>query len=93
MQEVQLLAALHHERIVKYVDSYREGDELVIVLEYVQGGDLRGLMKRVIAANRVFEEKVIWSYVDQLAEGLAYMHAQRIMHRCGLSRNIGKEGI
>lgn len=81
LKEIKLLQSLQHPNIIRYVDSYIDNNELFIVLEFAEGGDLKGLIKRVISANRVFEESIIWSYIEQIASGLHHMHAKRIMHR------------
>lgn len=81
LKEIRLLQSLNHPNIVRYIDSYIDNNELIIVLEFAEGGDLKGLIKRVKQANRVFEEAMIWNYAEQITAGLHHMHAKRIMHR------------
>lgn len=45
LKEVGLLRSISHPNIVKYQDSFLEGDDtLYIVLEWAGGGDLKGLI-------------------------------------------------
>lgn len=39
--EVQLLQSLSHPHVVKYLGSYRTSHGLAIVMEYMEGGELR----------------------------------------------------
>eukprot|EP00798_Chlamydomonas_sp_ICE-L_P022851 gene22851-30025_t len=76
-QEVALLSQLNHANIVRYIGTKREGASLFIFLEYVAGGSISSLITRF----GPLEEDVIRVYTRQLLSGLAYLHAQRTVHR------------
>jgi len=76
-REVALLSMLNHPNIVRYVGTLREGASLFIFLEYVPGGSIASLLMRF----GPLEEAVIKIYTRQILSGLAYLHAQRTVHR------------
>ena len=42
LKEIRLLQSLSHPSIICYRDSYIDNNELIIVLEFAEGGDLKG---------------------------------------------------
>lgn len=93
LKEIQLLASLHHPNIIRYEDSYLDlaTNELVIVLQWARGGDLKKLIRKVKGGQariREFSEGMVWKYASELASALAYMHRKRIMHRDLKAANI-----
>ena len=86
LKEIQLLESLRHENIIRYEDSYIDPttNELVIVLQWARGGDLKKLIKKVKSGQAKiteFSEGMIWKYAAELSAGLEYMHEKRVMHR------------
>lgn len=78
---------IHHEiallslcspspRIVKLHDVFQTDKELVIVMEYAPGGD----MQTIIDDNLVPFESDVVKFMQQLVEGLAYLHHRKIAH-------------
>ena len=43
---MRLHSSLQHENVVKLYAAFQEGDRVVMVQEYVDGGDLFGLLNR-----------------------------------------------
>jgi NIMA (never in mitosis gene a)-related kinase len=88
--EVTLLQALAHPNIVACLDAFfdRDTEELVIVLEMVEGGDLKELIREMRANRRKFTEKRVWMILESMAAALGYMHSQRILHRDLKSGNV-----
>jgi serine/threonine protein kinase len=83
LKEVKLLQTMSHPNIINYVDACIEpaSNELVIVLEWAEGGDLKNLIRKVGASNRSFSERQVWKYCLEMARGLHHMHSKRVMHR------------
>jgi eukaryotic-like serine/threonine-protein kinase len=76
-REIQALASMNHPKLVAAVDSGQDGNVHYLVTEYVNGVDLRKLVRRVgplgmtVAANIIF----------QVADGLEHAHSKGIIHR------------
>jgi serine/threonine protein kinase len=60
----------------RYVDGFIDPatNELVIVLEWAQGGDMKNLIRRVKKAQRGFSERQVWRYALEMAQGIKHMH-------------------
>ncbi|GAB4815162.1 hypothetical protein N2152v2_002208 [Parachlorella kessleri] len=93
MNEVELLKNLNHKNIVKYLGSCRTKTHLYIILEYMENGAL----STIIRANKFgpFPESLVAVYIQQVLQGLAYLHEQGVVHRDIKGANIltTKEGL
>ena len=75
--EIHLLASLNHSTLVTLYDAITdEADRVALVLEYVEGRDLRD----ELAAGRIDERTTAMIGAD-IADALAYVHARGIVHR------------
>ena len=81
LQEVRLLQSLDHPNVIQYLDSFFDGRELVIVVEWAAAGDLKRQLRKARERALRFEERVIWKYFAQVCDALAYLHGRRILHR------------
>jgi NIMA (never in mitosis gene a)-related kinase 1/4/5 len=86
LNEVRLLASLQHKNIIKFHEAFPHGRScysmsLCIVMEYAQGGDMDRLIKRHRSKGTSIPEESIWSYASQIANGLCYLHQNKILHR------------
>ena len=72
---------LDHQNIIKYLDSFIHNNELIIVTEWAEKGDLKRLIKTQQQEDNPFDEIKIWEYMFQIASALQHMHEKRIMHR------------
>lgn len=56
LNEIRLLASIDSPYIIKYKSAFFEekNSMLCIVMEYADGGDLQGLMKKKISKNHKF---------------------------------------
>ncbi len=77
IQERSILTDLRHPNIVEVHDLVVEGDRLGIVMELVEGGDLRG---RLRAAGTLGHREAVTATCAVL-DGLAEAHAQGCLHR------------
>jgi len=91
--EVELLQNLNHRNIVKYLGSFRTSTHLYIILELMENGSLSNVIKT--SKFGPFPESLIPVYVHQVLQGLAYLHAQGVVHRDIKGANIltTKEGV
>ncbi|MBK9055183.1 MAG: protein kinase [Chloroflexi bacterium] len=76
-REAEVLRQLDHPNIVRLIDTVEEGEQLLIVMEYVPGGSLRDWLDRSprLPLARVLEIGL------ELADALARTHHLRIIHR------------
>jgi serine/threonine-protein kinase len=76
LREIKVQAALDHPNIAKLHTAMRAGNQLVMVMEFVDGTSLAQMLERgPIAAGTVA------SYVAQVLDALAYAHARGVVHR------------
>lgn len=75
--EARSAARLQHPNIVSVYDSDRDGDIAFLVMEYVEGDDL----KHHLDKGEVYTLQQTLSIMSELLSALAYAHQQKIVHR------------
>lgn len=95
IREVNMLQSLENSNIVRYLDSFIEDNELVIVLDWAEGGDLGKVLKDRQAAGHFFQEQEVLAIFSQVCAAVHHMHERRIMHRDLKPSNIliSNEGV
>lgn len=79
-REVDILKKLPpHKSIVQLVDAFEEGNWFLLVLELVGGGDLYTIL--IARAPPQLLEREAAFVLRQLADGLAFLHGQGVIHR------------
>ncbi|XP_043957725.1 myosin light chain kinase, smooth muscle-like [Gambusia affinis] len=76
-KEIQVMNKLHHPKIVQCQAAYETRSELAMVMEYVAGGEL---FERIVDENFEHTELTSARYVQQILEGMQYVHKQNIIH-------------
>ncbi|MFN0126956.1 MAG: protein kinase domain-containing protein [Verrucomicrobiales bacterium] len=82
-REGRLLARLHHPNIVTIYDSGRAGDFFYLLMEHVDGVNLRQAMR----AGR-FSARDALTIVPRICEALHYAHEEGVLHRDVKPENI-----
>ena len=82
-REGQLLARLHHPNIVTVHDSGRAGNFFYLVMEFVDGVNLRQAMR----ASRFTSTQAL-AVVPRICEALQYAHEEGVLHRDIKPENI-----
>ena len=97
--EATILSSLNSEYVVKYYESFIEDNNLNIIMEYCEGGDLSTYMKQYkakILSNKsynsfsslILPENLIWKMFIQISLGLYHIHKKKILHRDLKTLNI-----
>ncbi|XP_029819150.1 myosin light chain kinase, smooth muscle [Manacus vitellinus] len=73
--EVELMNLLQHPRLVQCLAAFQGPTELVMVMEYVAGGEL---FERIVDDDFEHTEPSSAQYVRQILEGLQFMHGRAI---------------
>ncbi|XP_073720247.1 myosin light chain kinase, smooth muscle isoform X2 [Misgurnus anguillicaudatus] len=76
-KEIQLMNELHHPKLVQCLAAFDTRSEIVMILEYVAGGEL---FQRIIDENFEHTEPTSVNYMRQILEGVQYLHCKRIIH-------------
>ncbi len=74
--EAQVVARLEHIHIVPLYDYWRESDGAFLVMRWLRGGSLRGLIQK-----GPLELNHTGRLLDQIASALATAHRQGVIHR------------
>ena len=83
LREIQVQAALDHPNIARLHAAQRVGDQLVMVMELVEGSSLEKLIEqRALTLN----DSV--NYVSQVLDALTYAHGRGVVHRDVKPANI-----
>ena len=83
-QERSILTAINHPNVAKVLDLVVEGDTLGIVMELVEGQDLRRYLR---ARGTLPPGEAVW-LVCQLLHGLTAVHAGGVVHRDVKPENV-----
>ena len=89
--EAEILSSLSNKYIVKYYESFQSGQNIYIVMEYCEKGDLCTYMSELQKnkkSNYFFSEDFIWKLFIQISIGLYYIHSKKILHRDIKTLNI-----
>lgn len=76
-REIIIMKVISHPNIMALYDVWENKNELYLVLEYIEGGELFDYLVR----KGKLEEKEAVSYFKQIVSGLQYCHQFNICHR------------
>ncbi|XP_037544549.1 myosin light chain kinase, smooth muscle [Nematolebias whitei] len=76
-KEIELMNYLHHPKLVQCLGAYDQKPEMVMVMEFIAGGEL---FERIVDDTFEHTESNSVRYMQQILEGIAYMHQQNIVH-------------
>ena len=85
LNEVQILKVLNHPNIVLYIDSKLEKQALLIVMEYVNGGNLHDFL---LTQTVKLDEEVVMNFFIQIIVALNHIHSKNVLHRDLKTQNL-----
>jgi serine/threonine protein kinase len=74
--EIAVLSDLRHPQIVQYLGTARSENALTVLLEFVPGGSLASLLSKF----GPFHEPVVRVYLQQILQGLEFLHSRDVVH-------------
>lgn len=81
LREVKIAGRLCHGNLVQVFDCFEEGEQLGLVMELVDGIDLKSLVQALGEQGRRLPEALVAHVAGQILAALAYAHDHRIIHR------------
>ena len=80
--EVKILQKINHPNIVRLIDLKKTKSHCYIVMEFCNGGDLSGCLKKYKSAyHRPFPEVIVQYIMRQVVAAIAFLHSNKIIHR------------
>ena len=80
--QISLLKKINHPNIVRLIDLKKTKNHCYIVMEFCNGGDLSGCLKKYKALHRrPFSEEIVQYIMRQVVNGLEFLHSHKIIHR------------
>ena len=80
--ELNILKIINNPYLVKLEDLMRTSNNLYIVMEYCNGGDLSKCLKKYLKINKKpFSEEIVQYLMRQIITGLRLLHSKKILHR------------
>ena len=80
---------LKHPNIVRYLKTFKENDNLYIVMELIDGTPLSQHLRTLKEKQELWPEEKIWNLFIQIVLALKYLHKEKqIVHRDLTSNNI-----
>ena len=78
-QEIEIMCRLDHPHIVRLEEVYESEDEIYLIQELCQGGDLFDALDS--QEQGVYTERQCVALVKQMLSSLRYLHSKGIVHR------------
>ncbi|EKG06153.1 kinase, putative [Trypanosoma cruzi] len=87
--EIKCLANCNHPNIIRFIEDHEENDQLLIIMEFADSGDLDRQIKARSHDNfRHFREHEALFLFLQLCLALDHIHSHKMLHRDIKSANI-----
>ncbi len=82
-REASVLARLDHKNLPKVSDYFATEDSDILVMDYVPGKDLKGVIDAAIEDEEYIKQPEVLEWAEQILDALSYLHSQDppILHR------------
>ncbi|XP_041061412.1 myosin light chain kinase family member 4-like [Carcharodon carcharias] len=75
--ELQVMNLLNHVNLIQLYDAFESKNEMILVMEYVGGGEL---FEKIVDESYRLTELDAMVYVKQICQGIHYMHQMYVLH-------------
>ena len=79
--EIDILSKFNSKNIIKYYDSYKDDNNIYILMELCEGGNLRNFINRYINNNTKIDENVLNNIIKQIFIGIKEIHNKKLIHK------------
>ena len=86
--ETKILSKLNNEYCIKMYETFKFENDIVIVMELCENGDLSKKIINKKEKNMLFSENEIINIFYGICKGLEYLHKNKIIHRDLKTMNI-----
>lgn len=76
-KEIDIMNQLHHVKLIRLHDAFEEDDEMVLIYEFMSGGEL---FERITDDNYKMTEAEAANFMRQIIDGIKHMHEKNIIH-------------
>ena len=76
IREIYILKKIKHDNIIRLLEVFETLEDVIIVMEYANGGDLLKYTRK----NKRLEENEAAKIFKQIVYGLAHLHSRNILH-------------
>lgn len=76
-KEIDIMNHLHHPRLIRLHDAFEDDDEMVLIYEFMSGGEL---FERITDEGYHMSEAEVVNYMRQICEAVRHMHEKNIIH-------------
>lgn len=81
--EISRLSTLSHANLVQFYGLYEQEGRTYLVMEFCEGGSLQRALE-----TQKLDWSMRWQWALEIAQGLAYLHHQGVLHRDLKAENI-----
>ena len=80
--EISIMRELNHPNIIKFHELLASKSHYYVVMEYCNGGDLTGCLRKYKSIyHRPFSEEIVQYLMRQIIEAIKVIHSHKIIHR------------
>eukprot|EP00915_Cephaloidophora_sp_WS-2016_P007943 GHVH01010980.1.p1 GENE.GHVH01010980.1~~GHVH01010980.1.p1 ORF type:complete len:596 (-),score=92.55 GHVH01010980.1:1001-2788(-) len=79
--EIDVMKSLDHPNIVKIYEVFEDFQNMYIIMEYCEGGELYSHIRQMQNDAKKFTEKYIAKLMKQILQGVRYCHLRNVVHK------------
>jgi serine/threonine-protein kinase len=88
LREVRIAGSLCHANLVQVFDCFEHGEQLVLVMERVDGMDLKAVVRALGRRGATMPAGLVANVAGQMLLGLGVCHRSRVVHRDVSPHNV-----